>query len=234
MTQSRAKPSVSTQLLESQPAFTHPRYPRTAYNFMVLLVIKCITLLILNCTFDYTEASFDDSLDKDIPEIVATNVLLGFDRGKLVTLQAEELEVYSEKKEQEIKGLRFREESEDGRATIYGNADRATIESDSKNVILRGAIRVRSDKDEVDFEASFLQWIDKKKRIEGKASESFVLKRDDGSYIEGKGFSADGETRKMEFSNGLQGILVVEDKDDLKDGETTKKTSKRRGYVENE
>ncbi len=180
-------------------------------NYRVGIIIFIIIFFFFSCKYNYSEGNVSDTLNENIPNIIIKNAKITFVRGTTVSISAQNIEIYSKQKRQEISELSFSEIDKQGNVRMYGNAENASIETDTNNVTITGNIFVRSNKDETQIESEYLRWLDEDRKIEGSPTQKIILTRDDGSRIEGKGFIGDAKKRTLSFTKRIFGKLVVEE-----------------------
>lgn len=148
---------------------------------------------------------------EDIAEEIPETVFIDFthsivDGGRLwVVLEAERAESYPKKKEISLAMVHFREYDEQGSIVIAGQADKAVFFTDSENARLTGAIFIYSAPDEAGLYAESLTWTREGKILESGGSSAVLLRKDDGSFMEGREFRADLRRKEFRFAAGVTG-----------------------------
>jgi LPS export ABC transporter protein LptC len=178
---------------------------------LVILVLSC-----LSCSLDYDQARMAESIPGQIPE----TVLLEFTHtvvsgGRVwVVLEAERAETYGERSEIVLHGVFFREYNEEGNLLTEARAERAVFATDSENATVSGSIQIYSHEEEASLQAGRLSWIREGRRLVADDGQTVRLQTDDGSYVEGEGFSADFRRKRIEFSSRVRGSYVREEEEE--------------------
>ena len=172
---------------------------------MILLV-----LLMTGCSLDYREAILEEELAENIPEVVLVNFrhIVVKNGLKAAMVEAESAEDYSKKQEIMIKDVHFIEYAIDGSIVNEGWADMAQYSENTGDAIIEGNIFVKSDREKGSITADKLYWNDKEKELKGDPEEEVVMKKEDGSFVKGKGFIADFNTRSFMFLRDVSGKYV--------------------------
>jgi LPS export ABC transporter protein LptC len=162
------------------------------------------------CSLSYEEARVAEGSAPEIPD----TVMIGFTHtvvaeGKVwVQLSAQRAEGYDQSKKIVLSGVRFQEFDRQGRLSTEAAADRAVYHSDSEDAEVTGNILIRAPEEKASLSAESLAWIKEGRRLSSGAGQSVRLAKEDGSYLEGRGFQADFRRRRLEFSQGASGGWV--------------------------
>lgn len=175
---------------------------RTAH-VIFLTVLLCLG----GCSLDYEEAGVAEDIAEEIPEtvfIAFTHTIV--DNGRTwVVLEAERAESYPKKKEVVLDKVSFREYDEQGEIVITGQAEKAVFHTDSENASLAGGIFIYSAPDEAGLYAESLTWTREGKILESGGENPVLLRKDDGSFMEGRLFRADLRRKEFRFAAGVNG-----------------------------
>ena len=79
---------------------------------------------------------------------------------------------------------------------------------------LFGNVVFYSHTEETSIYADTLYWKDKDEKLLADPEATILVKKDDGSYMEGKGFSTDFKLREIIFTNGVKGTYIKSGKED--------------------
>ena len=175
-----------------------------------------LALFCLSCSLDYDQARVAESIPGQIPE----TVLLEFTHtvvsgGRVwVVLEAERAETYGERNEIVLEGVFFREYDQEGNLLTEAQAERAVFATDSENATLSGSIEIYSHEEEASLQAGRLSWVREGRRLVADDGQTVRLQTDDGSYVEGEGFSADFRRKRLEFSSRVRGSYVREEEEE--------------------
>jgi LPS export ABC transporter protein LptC len=164
-------------------------------------------LMLGNCSLDYEEAGVAEDIAEETPETVFIDFTHSIvDSGRLwVVLEAERAESYPKRKEIILDKVRFREYDEQGELVIEGLAGEAVFFTDSENAALSGSIFIYSALDEAGLYADRLTWTREGKVLESGGEAPVLLRKDDGSYMEGSEFRADLRRKEFSFNSGVTG-----------------------------
>jgi LPS export ABC transporter protein LptC len=180
----------------------------------VLLIV--LSLLCLSCSLDYEQATVAESISGQIPETILfefTHTVVS--EGRVwVILEAERAETYGERNEITLQGVFFREYDDEGKLLTEARADRAIFATDSENATVSGSIQIYSHEEQASLQASRLSWVREGRRLAADDGQTVRLKKDDGSYVEGEGFSADFRRKRLEFSSRVRGSYVREEEEE--------------------
>ena len=123
-------------------------------------------------------------------------------------------ETYSERNEIILQDVFFREYDQEGNLLTEAQADRAVFATDSENATVSGSIQIYSHEEQASLQAGRLSWVSDGRRLVADDGQTVRLQKDDGSYVEGEGFSADFRRKRLEFSSRVRGSYVREEEDE--------------------
>lgn len=165
-----------------------------------------------SCSLDYGlpgEPSGEEIPDAIFRGFMHTVVEKG---SRIFELRAATAESYSVSKRVELEGVSFTEfDRGTGEAASLGKADRAILYTDSEDAEFIGAISFDSSREDAVLEAEYLSWDSGEKRLEGRLDRVVAVRRGDGTWIRGAGFSADGRRRAVSFREAVDGAFVTKD-----------------------
>lgn len=184
-------------------------------------LIGCIAAVPLSfsaCSFDYSALSEDSP--ESLPDVVMSDVeyVRVRDGKAVVRLQAESLERYEKDRRMVVKAPRFAQFSSDGTDGAVGGASSAVIDLSSGDVAMYGGVMLSIPSEEMIIETDELSWKDDDRMLRGAADKPVLVKKADGSYLAGLGFSADARGKSWELDGSVSGTLVEEEKA-VQDGE---------------
>ena len=162
------------------------------------------------CSLNYEQARVTEQMAPEIPD----TVMIGFthtvvSEGRVwVRLSAQRAEGYDQSKKIVLAGVRFQEFDRQGRLATEAAADRAVYHSDSEDAEVTGNILIRAPEEKASLSASSLTWVREGRRLSSGAGQLVRLAKEDGSYLEGRGFQADFSRRRLEFTQGASGGYV--------------------------
>ncbi len=168
--------------------------------------------ILAGCSLDY---GFGPSAERpEAPRLVfrgfTHHVVEG---GALIfELVAECAEDYAVSRCTVLSRVSFREfDRSTGGLAIAGRADQAVLYAESGDAELSGNIRIDAWREDALLEAEYLFWDARAKRLESRLDRPVSLRRGDGSWIRGAGFSADARRRAVSFREPTEGVFVVLD-----------------------
>ena len=179
-------------------------------------LLAILVLLGLSCSLDYDQARVAESIPGQIPETILfefTHTVVSGGR-VWVILEAERAETYGERNEIILEGVFFREYDHEGNLLTEAQAERAVFATDSEDATVSGSIRIYSYEEQASLQAGRLSWVREGRRLVADDGQTVRLQKDDGSYVEGEGFSADFRRRKLEFSSRVRGSYVREEEEE--------------------
>ena len=164
------------------------------------------------CTIDYESALVVEERPEDIPQTILTEARLTIERGdeREFRVRADRVESYPELEEQRFWGFAFEEYDLDGELLVSGRADYAVYDDATDDVELDGNIQFRSVTEGITVVAESLAWRDDSRTLSAGEELTIRVDREDGSWIEGQGFSADFRRSVLEFRRGVVGEIVTE------------------------
>ncbi len=167
------------------------------------------------CSLNYNEARLAEDIAEETPETIMVNFThtIVYDGKVWVRLEAERGETYGEKKQIVLTNVYFQEFDEEGELLNEGWADRAWFDTDSEDARLSGSISIYSVQDEAVIEAENLAWTGEGKKLAADPEDVVILKKEDGSFVEGKGFTADFRKKTLTFEAAVKGSYVWEEND---------------------
>jgi len=164
-------------------------------------------LALCACSLDYGEAKVEETLRAETPETVLLDFTHTIVSGDVVAavLKAQRAETYGKKKEIVLSEVYYSEYDQEGKLATEGWADQARFNTESEDAEVRGSIIIYSHTEKSALYAESLSWSKNGKRLKAGAEETVLLKKDDGSYVEGKGFEADFRENRLSFSAAVRG-----------------------------
>lgn len=130
----------------------------------------------------------------------------------IVRLQAESVERYEKDRRMVVKSPRFAQFAADGSDGAVGGASSAVVDLASGDVSLYGGVTLSIPDEEMIIETEELSWKDSDRMLRGAIDKPVLVKKSDGSYLSGIGFSADARLKKWELNGQVSGTLVEEEK----------------------
>jgi len=185
-----------------------------------LQIIPALLLIVLlaagACSLDYESAEMAEDLDQEIPNSVLINFsqVLVRDSEPAFLVEAARAEDYGKKKETRLTDIHFIEYDKDGAIVTDGHADYAILNNDTRNVELWGNLFFYSAGEEAEISGEYLFWNDAERTLTSKPELPVRIKKDQGTEIEGQGFTADFKTLDFTFEEDVTGTYVSDDEED--------------------
>ncbi|MBU8913955.1 MAG: LPS export ABC transporter periplasmic protein LptC [Spirochaetales bacterium] len=175
-----------------------------------LLLIVTIAAILASCSLDYGQSRLSSEISEEIPDTVLTGVAHTVVRDNAVRFRitAVRVEAFSEENRQYLDQVGFTEYDADGAIRTDGTADHADFQTDTEDVELTGNLRFFSVPDEAWLQAEHLYWSSEERQLAAYPEESVVLEKSDGTYIVGRGFTAEMSESLIIFSGGVNGTIV--------------------------
>ena len=165
---------------------------------------------LLSCSLDYDSALFDDPATGQLPDTVATDLVHRVVRNSRTSLEvtADRAETWDKERRTVLDGASFVEYGQDGSPAIEGTAGRVVFHEDTEDAEISGRVRVHSARDEAGIETDALSWQSAPRLLTAPVDRTVVITRDDGSRLEGSGFTGDFRRREFVFSGPTRGTYV--------------------------
>jgi LPS export ABC transporter protein LptC len=185
------------------------------------LFILLVVLFASHCSLDYSSANIAEDLSEKVPETVFLNFSQTQVKNGTITnkIEAARAESYTKRKEMILEYANFKELDENGDILTEGKADRAVLHTETDDADLFGNVEFYSYTEETSIYADALYWKDGEEKLLADPGATVLVKKDDGSFIEGKGFSTDFKRREIIFTNGVKGSYAKEE-NETETGET--------------
>jgi LPS export ABC transporter protein LptC len=163
-----------------------------------------------SCSLDYDSALLDEQAAGTLPDTVATDLVHRVVKNSRTTLEvtADRAETWDAERRTVLDGTSFVEYDRDGNPAIEGRAGRVVFHSDTENAEISGRVRVHSAVEEAGVEADALTWQSDPRLLAAPTGSTVIITRDDGSRLEGSGFTGDLRRREFVFSGPVSGTYV--------------------------
>lgn len=174
-----------------------------------LLLIATVAVL-ASCSLDYEQSRLSSEISEEIPDTVLTGVAHTVVRDNTVRFRitAARVEAFSDENRQYLYEVGFTEYDADGSVRTDGTADFADFQTDTEDVELTGSLKFFSVPDEAWLQADYLYWNSEERKLTSHPEERVVLEKSDGTYIVGRGFTAEMSESLIIFSGGVNGTIV--------------------------
>jgi LPS export ABC transporter protein LptC len=180
----------------------HHKWP-----ILLLCILFLFTIIISSCSLDYSSAHIAEDLSETIPETEFIDFSQVQVRNNKITtkIEASLAESYTKKKEMVLKDLWYKEFDETGELITEGKADKAVFNTETEDADMFGNIYFYSYTEKTAIFADTLYWKNKEEKLIAEPDEKVIVKKDDGSYIEGKGFETDFRLKEIIFKKSVKG-----------------------------
>jgi LPS export ABC transporter protein LptC len=201
MSGSAGKDSLRARLTRGQPR-------------RLLAAAACAVLAVCGCSLNYDEASIEEQTSSGVPDTVANRMVYRVNREGRLSLQMEaaRAETYNSTNTTVLTGAHFVEFDSGGGNATEGSARKVIYHLDTENAEISGEVKVHSASEKGSVSAESLSWLNKEKRLSASPEEPVLIRKDDGTFIAGTGFTGDFRTRQVTFSGPIKGTYVWEEK----------------------
>jgi len=168
--------------------------------------------LLSGCSLNYEEARLAEDLAAETPDAVMIGLrhTVVNESRVWVRLEAQRAESFGKRKEIALQGVRFQEYDAAGRLVTEARADRAVFNVATEDAAASGAIVIRAPEEKATLSAEGLSWFKEGKRLEGGPDQKVRLEKEDGSFVEGRGFKADFRRRRLQFASEVRGRYAAQ------------------------
>ncbi len=167
------------------------------------------SMLFLSCSFDYGNGAADTA---PVPGLVMETARAErYENSRLsVVIEADVLEMYDTDRIWSGSGVYFLQYAQDGTGLLEaeGSAGLLLVEDAKKRYTLGGGTRFRYYPDGITLAAPDLRWDKSSSLLQGPEDGMVLLEKDDGSRVEGRGFSADTLERSYRFGSSVSGAMT--------------------------
>lgn len=170
-----------------------------------LIFVVCI--LFTGCTIDYDEESGEIVKSEEIPDSILQNFeLIKIKKNSVSSkVTSSKTEIYNSKDKTVMYDVKFLEyDTHDGSVTTKGDVKKVEYFNDTEDAQLSGEIIFYSEKEGMELTGETLFWNSELKTIESE--DNIKVIKEDGSEIEGDGFSANIKNSTFSFSSNIKGI----------------------------
>ncbi|MBN2659237.1 MAG: LPS export ABC transporter periplasmic protein LptC [Spirochaetales bacterium] len=164
-----------------------------------------------SCSLDYSDAGLADTLSEEVPDIIIENYESVEVRNgsPALKIEAEEALFFNTKEETHLSGVDFYN-YEDRKVSTHGKTSTAILDMKSGDASMSGGILIESEEDSSRLEAQSLNWIDDDRLLSSGRGEVVSVRDQDGSRLEGSGFSADIKRKEIIFEGEVSGEFISE------------------------
>jgi LPS export ABC transporter protein LptC len=164
------------------------------------------------CSLDYEAAETPQGATESIPDTVAVGITHRIVKNSRLSfeMEASRAETYNARKETILKDARFTEFDDTGAHTTEGKAATVVFHTDTENAEISGSVSVYSAGEKGRISTQALSWQNKQKILTADPGARVTIRKDDGSFLTGTGFTGDFRTKEVRFSGPVEGTYVYE------------------------
>jgi LPS export ABC transporter protein LptC len=177
-----------------------------------LCAICALCASLAACSFDYGGGASGASEKPSAVFVDFTHTIMM--RGaRVFEIKADRAESYDAEGKTLLYGVSFTEfDEKTHEAVAEGRADRGLIYTQSENAEFSGSISLKSQGEDATLRAEYLSWDSGKKLLSSRLDQNVEVRKGDGTWLRGAGFSADMRRRAFVFRDSAEGAFAVEDK----------------------
>jgi LPS export ABC transporter protein LptC len=181
----------------------------------VIVVLVSLLATLAGCSLDYEEAMVRETMADTIPDLVLYNLehVIVSDGKVIARLEAARALQYDKRNETQLEDVHFRELDDQGQVQTEVWADRAVWHRDTEDAEATGDIYLYSNKEEASVLAQSLRWTKADRVLAAEPGDRVLLRREDGSELEGTSFRADFRSSEVHL-DAARGVYVYEDQDE--------------------
>ena len=172
--------------------------------------LTAILLVFSSCSFNYTEGEGEGKI---LPEMVISGAQATRYEDARVSMvfSADTLEVYDSERVWAGEDVSFVEYDSDDASSIAVEGSAGMMLIDDKNEVysLGNSATFYMKKDDIRLSAPDIKWTKKINRIAGSELGIVEIREEDGSIIQGAGFTADTLKREFLFSRDVSGSMIL-------------------------
>jgi LPS export ABC transporter protein LptC len=180
-------------------------------NFSFIYLVSLFFILFISCSLDYSPAMVAEDLSEKVPETVLINFKqTKVENGKISRqVSASRAENYTKTKQTIFLNVQFLDYDKNGEIVTEGKADKVVYKTDTENAEIYGNIYFYSHTEKTEIFAETLIWKNKEKLLTSQPDKLVrVFKKEDNSFIQGRGFETDLRLKQIVFTNGVSGRYV--------------------------
>lgn len=170
-----------------------------------------MALLIFSCTLDYSDADLTEELSEETPDMIIFDYesVDIRDGSPILKITAAEAEFYNSREETLLTNVEFNN-YEDDEVSTRGVTEKAVLHMKTGDASLTGQIVIESVDDDSSLTAESLYWVDSDKTLTSSSGDKVTVIDEDGSTLEGRGFSADIKRSSIHFEGEIEGEFISE------------------------
>lgn len=170
----------------------------------------CLIIFLSGCRLDTEALTTVDTLAKDIPNIVITEVEYKELENSLLTQEvyAQEFRIFSRDGLVEVRGGRVQTYRE-GEAQISGNASWARYNQRTEDSDVDGPIEVYYYPEKTRILAQKLYWVRSERTLRSEPGSLVEIEQEDGTRFQGRDLVVDMSTKTVSYNRDVEGQLYV-------------------------
>ncbi len=176
-------------------------------------LILLISVFSFSCSIDYGDSILPDEMKEDIPDNILRSFLYteNSDGHKTFSLYAAKAEIFNTKEQTILTDVVFQQFDSNGNLIAEGRSDRGVIFQDNDNAEMRGNIQIYSSREEAELSTSYLYWDNEENTLTGRQDTPMTIKKDSGTVLSGRDFSADMRTKTYFLGSRVHGEYIYEE-----------------------
>ena len=177
-----------------------------------LCALSALSVCLAACSFDYGGGAGGAS-DKPSSVFTGFTHTVMIRGARVFEIKADRAESYDADGKTLLYGVSFTEfDEKTHEAVAEGRADSGVIYTQSENAEFSGSISLKSQGEDATLKAEYLSWDAGKKVLSSRLDQNVEVRKGDGTWLRGAGFSADMRRRAFVFRDSAEGAFAVEDK----------------------
>ncbi len=166
------------------------------------------------CSLNYQATEVEAPDAESLPDTLAKGMTYRVVKGSHLSLQLEaaSAETYNKKNQTILSNAHFAEFDDSGEKVTDGRAGTVVFHTDTENAEISGSVFVSSKTEKGSISTDSVSWQKDQKLLTADPDERVLVRKDDGSYIAGRGFVGDFRTKEVRFSGPVEGAYVYEKK----------------------
>ena len=184
------------------------RTSRTALTFLAAILLP-----LTSCSLNYSQGPGTEEVT---PELIFSDTTFHrYEKASLsMELNAATIEQYK-KGSSFASNARFKTWNDSAELETEGRCALIDINSKDSIYTLFNEILIKNYSQNVEIQAQALRWNANTEQLTSKADDTVYLKKDDVA-VKGTGFSASGAGKSFVFSGSVEGTIIKEDNDEVK------------------
>lgn len=167
------------------------------------------SLFFVACSLSPEQAALVRSVE--LPDLVLTNATYVLDRGEdtPLTVVAGQISLYDQSHTGVVSDLTFSQKDAQGTLVLQGSADAATVDLQSYDAQLQGAVSVEKIDQNFLIEADHLRWLHESEMLVSEEQTEVTVTYEGNKRVRGIGLRADLATSIVTFEQVLEGVVLL-------------------------